>query len=95
MGFASVLAGQASRTTSKVFLSGKLEMPSLKEFKWSNVDVEEMVLDAVLGMCFYKVSCSPVNLTEHHIKCVMPVMPVMPDASINVQSTAFHFALVS
>ncbi len=63
VGFASALAGQASRTTSRIFISGKLEMPDLKEFRWSNVDVEEVLLDAVLGMCFYRVSCSPITPT--------------------------------
>lgn len=67
VGFASALAGQASRTTSRIFISGKLEMPDLREFKWSNVDVEEVLLDAVLGMCFYRVSCSPANLPDSYV----------------------------
>ena len=52
VGFASALAGRASRATSRMLITGKLELP---EFRWSGQDLEEAALDAVLGIVCFRV----------------------------------------
>jgi hypothetical protein len=52
VGFASALAGRASRATNRMLITGKLELP---EFRWNSQDLEEVALDAVLGIVCFRV----------------------------------------
>jgi len=52
VGLANALAGQASRHTRKLLTKGG--NPLDKSF-WDPVDIDDVVLDAVLGICIFKV----------------------------------------
>lgn len=59
VGFASALAGQASKHTHKMISTGA--NPFRAGF-WEPLDVDDMVFDALLGIFVFKVGCSQQRL---------------------------------
>lgn len=55
VGLANALAGHASRHTRKLLTKGG--NPFDTGF-WEPIDIDDAVLDAVLGICIFKVGCS-------------------------------------
>lgn len=53
VGFANALAGQASRHAHKLVRTGG---NPLKPGFWEPLDLDDVVLDAVLGACIFKVN---------------------------------------
>jgi hypothetical protein len=64
VGFAGALAGRASRATNRMLITGKLELP---EFRWNRQDLEEMALDAVVGIVCFRVSWRGAPGAQHTV----------------------------